>query len=124
LHHLDVNWLMHPTVRRLAELRLQAAGAANPADLAPVLDAVGDDAFARQLVTEAASERRALPQLDVQLADATRRLRDAWIDRQIALLGARLADTALPDDQRLAVLRDQQQLRAWKRTPLQPLGES
>jgi hypothetical protein len=83
----------------------------------------GDD-FACQLVTEAANERREIPNLQQQITDTTRRVRDLWIDRQIGSLNTRIGDPALSEEQRLAALKNQQELRAWKRQPLAPLGDS
>jgi hypothetical protein len=54
------------------------------------------------------------------VADVVRRLRDAWIDRQIALNNGRLADPALLDEERSEVLDELKRLRDRKRTPLDP----
>ncbi|KAB2671358.1 MAG: DNA primase [Verrucomicrobia bacterium] len=122
--HLDPNWITHPTARRVIEARLhQAGGGGGNLELGGLIAGLEEDDAARRLVTEAAAEVRSVPNLEVQLKDATRRFRDAWIERQIAILAVRLADTGLPDEQRLAALGHQQQLRAAKRLPLTPLAD-
>ncbi len=124
--HLDPNWISHPCARRIVELRLARGGmhGETNTDISGLLEALGNDAFAHSLVTEAASERRTVRELPAQLEQTTRRLRDAWLDRQIQMLHAQLSDAGLPEEQRLAALRQQQDLRAWKRQPLAPLGEA
>lgn len=124
--HLDPNWISHPTARRITELRLARGGlhGETNTDISGLLEGLGGDEFARSLVTEAASERRTVRDLPVQLEQSTRRLRDAWLDRQIQSLHAQLSDAGLPEEQRLDALRQQQALRAWKRQPLAPLGEA
>jgi hypothetical protein len=58
------------------------------------------------------------------LADLTRRLRDQWIERQIVLLSSRLSDPSLDHETHINTLREQQQLRALKRQPLEPLADA
>jgi DNA primase len=122
--HLDPNWVIHPTARRIIEARFLDTTLDDPKDIAYTLKNLEGDTFACQLVTEAANERREIPNLQQQITDTTRRVRDLWIDRQIGSLNARIGDPALTDEQRLAALRNQQELRAWKRQPLATLGDS
>ena len=124
VHHLDPNWVTHPTVRQIVEARFLDTAQENPKDVAPTLKALEGNTFACQLVTEAANERREIPNLQQQVMDTTRRLRDQWIDRQIALLNTTLGDTRMAEDQHLATLRHQQDLRTWRRQPLSPLAEA
>jgi hypothetical protein len=56
------------------------------------------------------------------LADVIRRLRDAWLERQIALRNGRLADPTLDDDERLTLLSELQALRLRKRSALEPIA--
>jgi hypothetical protein len=77
-----------------------------------------------QLVTEAASEQRAIADVPIQLADFTRRLRDAWIDRQIVQLTARLADPSLSHDEQVKLVQQQLHLRSAKRLPLAPRADA
>lgn len=122
MHHLDPQWIQHPITRKIIQARIQQAGG----DLAmtALLTELGEDGFSRQLVTEAASEQRVIANLPTQLADLTRRIRDQWIDRQIVLLSSRLSDPALDHEAHIHTLREQQQLRALKRQPLEPLADA
>ncbi len=120
--HLDPSWLVHPVTRRIVECRLRQAGC--DTQLTVLLDALESDPFARQLVTEAAAEQRPISDVPIQLADLTRRLRDGWIDRQIAQLGTRLSDSALSHEEQLRILQQQQQWRAARRLPLSPRADT
>jgi hypothetical protein len=55
------------------------------------------------------------------LADVIRRLRDAWLDRQIASHNGRLGDPTLDDQDRLSLLSELQALRLRKRSSLEPI---
>jgi hypothetical protein len=83
----------------------------------------GDD-FARSLISESASEQRAIPEPEKQLADVILRLRNAAHDATMASLSSTLADASLPDQERLAALSEQNRLRSEKRKPLHPLGDA
>jgi len=122
VHHFDPRWIQHPVTRRIVQARLHQAG--GDLGVTALLAALGEDEFATQLVTEAASEQRAIADIPTQLADVTRRFRDRWIDRQIAVLGTQLADTAHAHEKHLTVIRDQQQLRVWKRQPLSQIADA
>lgn len=122
--YLDCQWITHQTLRHIIGLRLGQAGSENPGELAPLLDQLSDDPFAAQLVTEAAMEQRTVPELGTQLIEATLRLRNQWVDRQLLLLTGRLVDPEVTDDERLSIMKQQQQLRLWKKTPLAELGGS
>jgi DNA primase len=122
--YLDCQWITHQTLRHIVGLRLGQAGNENLGELAPLLDQLADDPFAAQLVTEAAMEQRAIPELNTQLIEATLRLRNQWVDRQLLLLTGRLSDPEVSDDERLGIMQQQQQLRFWKKTPLAELGGS
>jgi hypothetical protein len=120
--HLDPVWLTHPVTRRIVENRLHQAGC--DTQLTVLLDALQSDPFACQLVTEAASEQRPITDVPTQLADLTLRLRNSWIDRQIAQLGTRLSDPAHSHQDQLRILQEQQQWRAARRLPLSPRADT
>jgi len=120
--HLDPEWIVHPITRRIVQTRLHQAG--TEATLTGLLESLGEDPFTRQLVTEAASEQRAIADVPIQLADFTRRLRDAWIDRQIVQLTARLADPSLSHDEQVKLVQQQLHLRSAKRLPLAPRADA
>ncbi len=114
--HLDPGWIRHATVRRILGLQFQS-----PGDIAGMLSHLEDDDLARSMVTEAASERRALPNPETGLADTLVRLRNQYLDERVGDTTRTLADPALEDSERLALLTELQRLRSSKRLPLQPL---
>jgi DNA primase len=113
-HLLDPDWVSNPAVQRILAVYFQTGG-----DIPGLLGRFEGDSFSQGLITEAATEQREIPEPERQLADVVRRLRDAWIDRQIALNNGRLADPALEDEERRAALDELHRLRAWKRLPLE-----
>ncbi len=122
--HLDPNWILHPTVRRIVELRLHQAGTGGNGDVGALIQELGDDEAARRLVTEAASDPRPIPNLELQVQNTTRTLRDAHISRQIGEIRLRLNDSALPMEQQHAIQRQHLELLARKSQPLTPLADS
>jgi len=118
-HHLDPDWIRHDGVRRIIGLHFASQG-----DVAGIIRQLEDDDATRALVSGAASERRALPNPEVGLADTLIRLRNLHLDSRLGDVTRTLADPALEDGERLALMQEMQQLRAAKRTPLTPLGDA
>ena len=114
--HLEPDWVPNPAVQRILAVHFQTGG-----DAVGLLSRFDGDPFAQSLITEAATEQREIPEPERQLADVIRRLRDAWLDRQIALRNGRLADPSLEEDERLGILSELQGLRQRKRSPLEPI---
>ncbi len=117
--HLDPGWITHPTVRRIAAVHFSMG-----TDVAGLISQFEGDDFARSLISESASEQRAIPEPEKQLADVILRLRNAAHDATMASLTSTLADASLPDQERLAALAEQNRLRSEKRKPLHPLGDA
>lgn len=115
--HLDLGWLPHLTVRRLVELRLLAHQHGVWQNLAGFLD-VCESPEQRGLVTEAAAAGGKLPRPDTQLADVVLKLRNQFLDRQIAALTQTLSRPDTADADKVRLLHEQQQLKALKRSPL------
>ena len=118
--HLDVNWITHPLAREIVSQRLARQPNGTWKNLAVFLDEF-EAQEARDLVTEAAVEDRKIPNPEQQLADVTVKLRNQFLDRQIAALTHK---TGLPDTsetEKIEGLRQQQKLREQKRAPLSPL---
>ena len=82
--HLDMNWVSHPLVRQIVTQRLAAQTNENWKNLAAFLDECETPEM-RNLVTEAAAEDRKIPNPEQQLADVLHRLRNEFLDRQIAV---------------------------------------
>lgn len=117
--HLDPGWITHPTVRRIAAVHFSMG-----TDVAGLISQFAGDDFARSLISESASEQRAIPEPEKQLADVILRLRNAAHDATMTSLSSTLADASLPDQERLAALSEQNRLRSEKRKPLHPLGDA
>src|SRR5947207_3639510 len=102
--HLDLNWVQHAAVRQIISARL-AAQPDGRWPSATTLLAELDDATARSLVTEALSEQREIPNRSQQLADIMKRLRDEFVDRQLAHLAQRMNQPDAPDPVRIELLK-------------------
>lgn len=114
--HLDPSWIMHPTVRRIAAVHFSMG-----TDVAALISQFEGDDFARSLITECASEQRAIPEPRIQLADVILRLRNSVLSLQIADLQARKNDAGLSDIERAQAAQTLIGLVALKKVPLQPL---
>jgi hypothetical protein len=78
----------------------------------------------RSLVTEAVAEDRKIPNPEQQLADVTLKLRNQFLDRQIAALTQKAAQPEISDAEKIELLRAQEKLRRQKRTKLFAAGEA
>ncbi len=116
--HLDPAWVQHALVRQIVSQRLAAHANQTWTNLAAFLDECAAPATL-SLVTEATAESRPIPNPSQQLADLTLRLRNQFIDRQLAVLMQRANQPEVGDAERLDLLRQQQELRQLKRQPIQ-----
>lgn len=114
---LSLDWLAHPTVRRVVALRMDAHAQHSWLGVASMLAEIEDEA-ARSLVTEALADERQLPNPKQQLQDVLQRLRNQFIDAQLASLTQRANTPGISETDLLALLRQQQDLRRLKRQPL------
>jgi DNA primase len=117
--HLDTNWILHPLVRLIAAQRLAAQKNESWTNLAAFLDECESQEI-RSLVTEAVAEDRKIPNPETQLADVTLKLRNQFLDRQIATLTQKAAQPEISETGKIELLREQQKLREQKRAPLSP----
>jgi len=78
----------------------------------------------QNLITETTADERPIPNPDQQLSDIALRLRNQFLDRQIAVLLQRANQPETAEDERLDLLRQQQELRRLKRQPLVPIAAS
>jgi len=115
--HLDVNWIFHPLVRQIVEKRLAAQTHESWKNLAAFLDECESPEM-RGLVTEAVAEDRTIPNPDQQLGDVMLKLRNQFLDRQIAASIQRASQPETSETDRMELLRQQQELRQQKRAPL------
>ena len=119
--HLDAEWISHPQVRQVVAQRIAAQRDETWQSLGAFLDACESPGI-RNLVTEAVTQERAMPNLEQQLADVTLKLRNQFLDRKIAACLQRASQPEISDADKIALLREQQQLREQKRTGLFAAG--
>ena len=115
--HLDPNWISHPVARQIVAQRLAAQTSGTWKNLAAFLDAC-DSAEMRNLVTEAAAEDRKIPNPGQQLGDVALKLRNQFLDRQIAMLTQKASQPGMPGAEQNELLRQREILRGQKRAPL------
>ena len=115
--HLDPQWVQHPIVRQIVLQRLAAHANHSWSGLAGFLAECGTPEM-QNLITEAATEERPLPNPGQQLTDVALRLRNQFIDRQLAALMQRLNQPEISASESNDLLRQQQELRSAKREPL------
>jgi len=115
--HLNVNWIAHPHVRQIVDARLAACEHETWHSLAEFLDGC-EAAAQRSLITEAVADERAMPNPQTQLADVTLKLRNQFLDGQIAALTQQASRPDIDEVKKLEALHEQQRLKQLKRTPL------
>jgi DNA primase len=115
--HLEPGWVTHPHARQIVELRLAAQTNESWKNLAAFLDEC-ETAEMRALVTEAVAEDRKIPNPEQQMTDVTVKLRNQFLDRQIAALTQQVSRPETADAEKVELLRQQQELRQQKRAPL------
>ena len=115
--HLDVNWIAHPLVRQIVTQRLAAQTNETWKGPAAFLDECETPEL-RSLVTGAVAEDRKIPNPDQQLGDVGLKLRNQFLDRQIAVLMQKVSQPETSDAVKVELLREQQKLREQKRAPL------
>jgi hypothetical protein len=118
--NLEANWISHPQIRQLVDLRLAAQEHETWHSLTEFLDNC-ESSEQRSLITEAVAADRKIPNPEIQLADMTLKLRNQFLDRQIGALTQKISQPGLADDERVALLREQLKLKEQKRSPLAPL---
>ncbi len=121
--HLDENWVQHPLVRQIAARRMVAQTNGAWQNVAVFLEEF-ETPEASTLITEATTDQRPLPNPAQQLADVALRLRNQFIDRQLTALVQRANLPEMTDEERLELLRQQQELRSLKRQPLAPRADA
>ena len=119
--HLDLNWVLHPLVRRIVGQRLDAQKNASWTNLGAFLDNC-DSAEMRSLVTEAAAEDRKMPNPEKQLADVILKMRNQFLDRQIATVTQKAGLPEISDAEKIQLLQGQKKLREQKTAPLAALA--
>ncbi|HKS35825.1 MAG TPA: DNA primase [Verrucomicrobiae bacterium] len=115
--NLDLSWVRHPVVRQITSARLTRSTDGRRPRITDLLSELTSP-DARSLLTEAVSDQREIPNRGQQLADIAKRLRDQFIDHQLAEIARRMNQSGLAETDRVALLKQQQELRQSKRQPL------
>jgi DNA primase len=118
--HLDIHWLAHPLVRQIVDARFATIEHETWHNLAEFLDTC-ESAEARSLITEAVADERQMPNPEIQFADVALKLRNQFLDQQIAALTQQLSSSEMDEVMKLELLQQQQALKARKRSALAPL---
>lgn len=119
--HLDADWISHPQIRAVVAQRIAAQRDETWQSLGAFLEACASPGI-RNLVTEAVTQERPMPNLEQQLMDVTLKLRNQFLDRKIAACLQRASQPEISDADKLGLLREQQQLREQKRAGLLAAG--
>jgi DNA primase len=123
--HLDVNWISHPLARQIIEKRLAAQANESWKNLTAFLDEC-DTPEIRSLVTEVLigelvernkdgtnlTPRKQQDRSDEQLPDLVLKLRNQYLDRQIAASIQRASQPEASEADRMELLLQQQEKRA------------
>jgi DNA primase len=117
--HLDPAWIEHTVVKQIVSKRLEAQRNRTWVNLADFLGQCGSPEI-QTLVTEAATTEHAVPNPAQQLKDTALTLRNQCLTRRMALLMQQINQPDTTDEQRLELLRQQQELRRLKSTSLEP----
>jgi hypothetical protein len=132
VERLDLRWIRHTLVKSIAETCVSAVESNSWMGTPGLLDRC-EEGKVRQLITEIVAE-------PVQLADAEKtlkgdpghtdkrgileRLRDDFIDDEMAALRQRASVPEVGDDERINLLRKREELRGLKRQPLTLVRDS
>jgi DNA primase len=114
--HFDLDWLQHPAVRQIVSTRLQAHREQRWRGV-PDLLAELQDAEAHSLITRAVAAEHRQGDLERNIVEAVRLLRQDFLDRRLAALKLRLTQPDLPESELRDVLRQQTELRQLKQQP-------
>jgi len=111
--HFELDWIQHPLVRRIVGARLEAHAAQAWRGLPGLIDALEDDA-ARNLITEVVAEEHRKGDLARNIVEASRLLRNDFVDRQLAALKIQLARPGVLETEAVSILNRQAELRRAK----------
>ncbi len=114
--HLKLEWLQHPAVRQIVSARLAAHANQSWHGVSDLL-AQSDDADTQSLITQAVAQEGSSGNLAVKLAETVGRLRNDFLDRQLAALRLRLGQPDLSEPEAVEILRQQAELRRAKQQP-------
>ncbi|HEY5344951.1 MAG TPA: DNA primase [Verrucomicrobiae bacterium] len=108
--NLDVNWILHPHIRQIVDLRFAAHEHETWHNLAEFLDAC-ESPEQRNFITEAVTEDRKIPNPETQLADVTRTLKNQFLEREIQILTHSMSQPNIGKEELEQITRKQQELK-------------
>jgi hypothetical protein len=123
---LQPGWLRHPGVKQIAEARIEAFRNDTWNGVAPFLAQQADETL-KQLVTHVVSDKNTLTNPEQTLKGdpihgdkrgTLERLRDDFLEAEMTSVQQRINHPDLADEDRMALLHRQQELRLLKRQPL------
>jgi DNA primase len=117
--HLDLHWVQHPVARKVVAARLEAEAASSWTGVPGLLDAL-DDPVAAELVTRAVASAPLKGDLQRNLAETVRMLRNDFLDRALTASQNQLGQPGLVESAALDILRQQAEWRRLKQQPLAP----
>ncbi len=128
----DHNWLLSPISREvfISRIRLFETNSWSSMNefimglTSPAIQSFVTECLTKPLIvnTDGSKNPRKveLPNPETQLADVTLKLRNQWLDQQIAVLTQKINSPEADDAQKLQWLQEQQQLRQQRRARLMP----
>ena len=119
--HFEPEWIQHSLVKAIVARRLENARAQTWTSLAAFVDECGEQPAMQSMITEASTQDRAIPNPEKQLADLALKMRNQHIDQQIGELLRQINQPATTDDEKVALLHRQAELRAMKKAPLESM---
>jgi DNA primase len=119
----DPEWVRHPLARQAIVRRLDAHRTGTWRSVAAFLDQLEGHEL-RELVTEAATDDRPIPDPARQLADILTRLRKQSLERQISTLTLKAGQPETSESDKLEWLRQSAELRRLKNQPFEVPGDS
>ena len=115
--HLDTSWIQHKLVFEIVVRRLHAHTNGAWHSLAAFLSECENDEM-QNLITDVVADEQTINNPGLQLSDIVVRLRNQFIDRNLAILIQQLHQPETSETERLQLLKKQQDLRAFKRQAL------
>jgi len=121
--HLLPEWIEHAAVREIVSSRLQAHTSQSWVSAGSFLETLATQEQ-KQLMTEVTATTEQLPNPAQQLMDVSMSLRNAHIEKQRASLLLQLNQPGTPEEARLGLTMQREQLRVAKGHPLAAVGEA
>jgi DNA primase len=115
--HLNANWLMNSAVQRIVQRCLKAVEETLPQGAA-FLSEFHDDSAAQALIGTILAEHHPIPEPEKQMMDVLTHMRNDFLNAEVQRLTRELTHPDVPDERRLQLLQQQQELRAQRQKPL------